>query len=150
MCKSCVSAVQRATLSSCEWQKSQRAKSPKQAWLCPASQLVISSYVENNNLAGKERTWSASVLTQHAKSTFLVGGSTGTGTFGCGLVEEALLQATPAPTNRISVSCEKVRLVVQHLRWNNDAAVPDGTMMLQFLECPVPQQLNHRNSKVNA
>ncbi|KAL0043992.1 hypothetical protein WJX82_000183 [Trebouxia sp. C0006] len=76
------------------------AKHPKQAWRCPASQLVFNRYVENNNL-------------------------TGTGTFGCGLVEEALLRATPAPTNRISVSYKT------------------------SLECPVPQHHNHRNSKAN-
>jgi len=59
---------------------------------------VTSFYVENNNLTGKRAGFVSFCF--HAACVFecsFVGGSAGTGTFGCGLLEEALLLATPAP-----------------------------------------------------
>jgi len=56
--------------------------------------------VANNNLTGKRAVFvSFCSYAACLVECFLVGGSAGTGTFGCGLLEEALLHATPAPTN---------------------------------------------------
>jgi len=56
--------------------------------------------VENNNLTGNRAVFVsfcsyAACLVERS----LVGGSAVTGTFGWGLLEEALLHATPAPTS---------------------------------------------------
>jgi len=58
---------------------------------------VTSRYVENINLTGKIAVFVSFYSQSVCLSECAFVGSAGNGTFGCGLAEEALLQAIPAP-----------------------------------------------------
>ncbi len=81
---------------------------------CPAPRLKTYLVVANIGLAGK-----AAVFVHFCSFSVciceycFIAESAGNKMFGCNAVEDTLLQVTASSNQRVSVSCKKVRIVVQ-------------------------------------